>query len=368
MRNVDYSEVLSFSGGEKRQFKLSCLKKKGPRGGRNVISKLRIKGLIQVDTNGATTITAGGWSRVLDQLRVTGPQGEFINVNGPELRLMHFFEAGRDAYPDPALLAVSQTNATRQIEWILDCAPVNRSKRRWDYAIPCDHLLAVGDNAIELKAAAAADIGTGAGTTLDSLTLQLIFETREEADIQDHVWREIRSVAQNQLTDFELPVSGGLVRSCTAYKYLDHITGMTDMSSTTAVMVTALGIDSVDPEYLRDALLDEGGHDRTSTSDPWVQTTERVIPIFWASAGEKLTDMPRHGQKLGIRLIGNSVANVSLLYEVIYEQTEKSTQVEQALAAELGLKQRFVKSEGKTRRTAADWPGLFKFMPAKLAA
>src|SRR5678816_2811775 len=140
MRNVDFSESLTFTGGEKKQFKLSFMKPKGPRGGRNVITKLRVRCSAVLSTNGATTIAAGGLARILDQIRVVGPQGEFVNLTGPEVRMFHIADSGRNALPDPAALAINQVSVSRTIEFVLDFAPAVRSKRRYDYALPVDHL------------------------------------------------------------------------------------------------------------------------------------------------------------------------------------------------------------------------------------
>lgn len=366
MRNVDYSESLTFTNGDKRQFKLSFLKPKGPRGGRNVISKLRLRCVSSLTTNASTTIAAGGLANICQQVRIVGPMGEFVNLTGPEIRMLHISEKGKNAIPDAALVAISQTGTARTIEFILDFAPVNRSKRRWDFALPVDHLLSVGDQALEVKGAANTDMGTGGGTTIVSQAWQLVVESREEPDIQDHCWRELRSVAQNQLTDFELPVSGGIVRNCFAFKYSDHITGGTDMSSCTSVQIPSLGVDAIDPTYLQNAFLDEGDHDRSSTSDPFVQTTRRVLPLIWSSFGEKLTDMPRHTSKLAIRLTGNSVSNLSLVTETIYEKTAKATQVEAGYAAEHGLTGRTIKTEGKTKKDPSGWGWMKNFFPGKL--
>lgn len=366
MRNVDYSERLAFNQGEKRQFKLSFLKPKGPRGGRNVISKLRVRCDVVVSTNAATTIAQGGWANFLQQIKIVGPMGEFVNLTGPEVRMLHYAEAGRDAIPDPASAPINSAGIARTIEWILDFAPRRRAKRRWDYAVPVDHLLTIGDQAIELRSASAADIGTGGGTTITSQTYQLVVETREESDIQNHVWRELRSLAQNQLTDFELPVSNGYIRSCYGFKYADHATGGADVSSATAIMIPTLSVDSVDPTFLQNAFLDEGGHDRSSVNDPFVQTTRRVLPLVFPSGYEKLTDMPQHPSRMAIRLTGNTQANVSLVFELIYERTPKAMAVELQLADKLNLTAASVKTEGKTKRDRASWGDMANVMPGKL--
>lgn len=366
MRNVDFSETLTFNTGDKRQFKLSFLKPKGPRGGRNVISKLRVRCLATLSTNASTTIAAGGLANIMQQIRIVGPMGEFVNLTGPEVRMLHFAEKGKNSRPDAALLAISQASVSRTIDFVLDFAPMNRAKRRWDYALPVDHLLSIGDQALEIKAAANTDLGTGGGATINAMTWQLVVESREEPDIQDHCWRELRSVAQNQLTDFELPVSGGIVRNCFAFKYADHITGGTDVSSVTSVQIPSLGVDAIDPTYLQNAFLDEGDHDLASTSDPFSQTTRRVLPLIWASQGEKITDMPRHTSKLAIRLNGNAVSNLSLVTETIYEKTAKATQVEAGYAMEHGLTGRTIKTEGKTKKDPAGWSWLKNYLPGKL--
>lgn len=367
MRNVYFSETLTATAGARLQYKLSFLPKRGPRGGRNVLSKLRVIAAVQVDTDGSTTIAAGGWARFLSNLRIVTAQGEAVNLSGPQLRALNFKEAGRDAIVDPALLAISQSNATRTIEWLFDFAPRRLALRRWDYALPVDHLHAVGDNAIEIEAASAANIGTGGGVTIDSMTFTLVAECREEMDVQDHVFREVRSVAQNQTTDFEIPISGGVLRNAFFHKYLDHITGGADLSATTGVEVPAIGLRSTDPAYLRRCLTDEGEHDKASTSDPWVQSTERVIPVVFPSAAEKITDMPHHSAKIAVRLTGNATSDLHIVYEVLYPTSRKGAEPEMALAQQLGLGRRVIKTAGKTRKDPGAWPEeLRAILPGKM--
>jgi len=360
------SETQTITAGSSKAWQLAFLPLLGPSRGRLVISKILVRCDATVSTDGSSTVTAGGWAALIQRLKIKDAQGDVVDLTGPEIRAFHMLEHGRKATSDPAAIAVSQSGATRTVYWVLDFAPRDRALRRWDYALPTDHLHAGGQITIN-AAASGSGIGTGGGVTLTTLNFTLIVECREEFDLEVHSRRELRSVESSNLLDHYIPCNGGALRSAFLFKAADHATGGTDVSSTTTVSIDSLMQRTINVNELREMLLFEGDHDRASTADPFVQTTERVVPLVWPRARGKQTDMVIHPGQMHVRLAGNSVSNLSVVYELVTERTELSSAADLAIArAAGGSVDTKVKTHGKTRRAAAAWGVRGKMLPAKI--
>lgn len=346
--------------GDKRQVPLSFIPQRGPRGQRIVISKLRIKQVASFTTGGGQSVTAAGQADVLKNFRLWDAQGELWRVKGSEIRLKHIETAGRRAQPDPALVGAGVGPVSRTFLHVIDLAPDRGARRRWDTAVPIDVLLAGGG--MELESEAQGSIGTG-GVTLNSLTMQVFAECREEHDLEGHARREVRSYSSANLTDLYLNANGALIRSALAFKPADHITGGTDLSSTTDVTIEAFGINSIVPDILQSAKVLEGDHDWASTTDPFVQTTARVICLVSPKRDEKLTELLGNDGQILARLNGNTVNNLPIVMDLITRQTAASTMAER----NMGAAPVAAKTASKTAKSLGGWAqsGLDRYMPKK---
>lgn len=357
---------LAVAGVSAQTFPLAFLPLTGPRGGRNVIKSIQLVANVQVDTDGATTIAAGGWANFLQRMLIKVPGYTPVDCTGPQLRAFDYLFKGRQAPIDPTNLAISQANATRTIRWQVDFAP-RRSKRRWDFCLPVDVLRANGDGGLQIWTNGASSIGTGGGTTVDSISVYLVVDCREEFDVVARPKRELKAFSSANTTDHQLPVGGAYVRSLFLHKYSDHASGGSDLSSCTGITIPAWGMQNLDPQEMRDQLIAEGVNDSASTADPFVQTTERAIVIVHPHDDVKITDLLTHKADMQVTLTAFSVANTPFCMEALYPADAESMRLELEYAAKYGLRARSVKTEGKTKKDPAAWGDLGRLLPNKLS-
>jgi len=356
------SETMTMAvGGDKRSLPLSFIPVRGPRLGRNIIKRLIIRSTLSITTNGSQTVTAAGLSAIVKNFRCWDAQGDLWRLTGPELRSKHIENHGQYAYPDPALVPISQTGTARIFYHVVDFAPFQHARRPNDTALPADVLYSSGGIEIETENQTA--LGSVPGVTVVSNTCVVYADCYEEFDLQAHSRREVRSYSSANLTDLYMNVNGALIRSCYAYKFLDHITGGTDLSSTTDVTIEALGLNSIPTDILQAEVMLEGVHTWASTVDPFSQSTYRIIPIIRPTRDLKLTSMVNHDGQILIRLNGNTVNNLPLIMDLITRQTPLSMTAE----SQQGGRVASIKTDGKSSKDPAQWGKLGQFMPKKLA-
>lgn len=339
---------------------ISFLPEKGPRGGRNCLTRLIVKCDLSVTTNGATTIQTANLANVLKRFRLYDAQGDLINLTGPEVRLLHILESGRGALSDAADVAISQTGLARTIYFVIDFAPRMRARRRWDFALPVGALQRGGG--IEFTSCSGADLGTGGGTTIVSQTFTFYANCREEFGVERHVRRELRSATQSQANDLYLPVNGGLLRSATLFKQADHDTGGTAQDAT-AVTIEAFGWQRIEPALLQREFMLEGDHDSASTQDPYVQSSPRAIPLVWPKADEKIPEMQTAAGQVLVRLEGSTVTSNTIVYDLITKATDNSTIADRAWVG--GQFNKSQKTYSKSKKDPAAWGALANYMPQR---
>lgn len=359
------SQTITLTAGSVQTIPLDFLPTVGPDGDRLVIERIILKSEVQVDTDGSTTVAQGGWAAFVQRVRMMDQAGEFLNLTGPELRAFHWAENGRQSFPDPAAIAISQSNSTRTIRLVYDAAPKVRAKRPWDYAIPADNLVT---GQIEITAATASQIGTGGGTTIDSHTITLVVECRTEEGNEIHVRRELRSVEPPSLLDMYLPINGAVCRTAFLFKYADAATGAATQDAT-SVTIDAAGISQIATADLQaifcaDGKQDSGAGNTLSTADPFAQTTAKAVLLLWARKDGKIDECLPHNGQILVRLVGNTITSNRLLYELVQPNTAMSTRVERARAG--GSNDLRLKTEGKTMRNPRAWGKWARFMPARL--
>ena len=366
------SQQYTMVAGSTTPIDLNFLPARGPNGKRLVVERILLNHIVQVDTDGSTTIAQGGWYAFNQRTILKDLGGEMVNLTGQEIHAVHQYERGREAFPAPTALAVSQSNAQREIPIFIDLAPV-KSRRRWDYAVPTDQFLAIPGGQLMVTAASAAQVGTGAGTTIDSHTLTVYVYCREEKGVEAHSRRELRSQTLANAVDNTVPVNGMLVRQAFIMKAADSATGGTTEDAT-QVTIDALGLSQIEPTALIKQFGLEAESDFSSATDPFVQTafaddtqTPKALPLVWTRKRDsKINELPFHGGSILVRLTGGTVTNNVIVFDYVAPHTEKNTQVSKALARD-GKGGRRVKTFGKTQRNP-DAHGIYaRFMPARLA-
>lgn len=360
MSHVYRSETLTIVGGSSKTVPLNFLRSSGPRGGRLEIIRIIVKGSITATSDGSTTITAAGQNGWLPRIIVKDAKGDLWNMTGMEVRAKHIYENGRYAIPDSTSLAISTTMTNRVVKWVLDLAP-RRCKRRWDYATPADAI-----TLIELTAAAAGQVGTGSGLSAITQNYTVFVECREALKTtESKSRREVKGQAQAGTTDLRAGIYGGTLRSLILYKSADHVTGGTDISSIGNVTVDALQLSQQPVDVLQTQFQQENGADPASTTDPFVQSTLRGLPIWWPTFDGKIPDQPFFDAEILVRLDANSVSNVSLLTDIITPRDDRSTTAEDAIAKAAGHTGVKVKTFSKTRTDPASWGRYATVMPLK---
>jgi len=360
MSHVYRSEIVPIVGGSSKTVPLQFLRSTGPRGGRLEIVRIFIKLLVTATTDGSTSITAAGQCGWLNRIIVKDAKGDLWNLTGMEARAKHIYENGRFAIPDSTALAVSSTMTNRAVKWCLDTAP-RRCKRRWDYATPADSL-----TLIELTAAAAGGVGTGSGLSAITQNYQVFVECREVLkSTESKSRREVKGQTQAGTVDLKAGIFGGTLRSAFIYKAADHITGGTDVSGTANVTIDGLQLNQQPVDVLQNQLQQENDGDPASTTDPFMQATQRAIPLWWPSRDGKVPDQSFFDGELLVRLDANSVSNVSIVTDLIVPRDDRSTMAEEAIAKAAGHTGVTVKTYAKTRRNPKDWGRYANVMPIK---
>lgn len=360
MSHVYRSEALAIVGGSSKTVPLNFLRSTGPRGGRLEIIRLIIKGVITATTDGSTSITAAGQNGWLPRIVVTDAKGDLWNMTGMEVRAKHIAENGRFAVADSTAVAISTTMTNRVVKWVLDFAP-KRSKRRWDYATPADAL-----TRIELTAAAAGQVGTGSGLTAITQTYTVFVECREALkSTESKSRREVKSQTQAGTVDLRAGVYGGTLRALMLYKAADHITGGTDISSIGTVTVDALQLSQQPVDVLQNQFQQESEADPSSSTDPFVQSTLRALPIWWPTQDGKIPDQPFYDGEILVRLDANSVSNVVLMTDIITPRDDRSTTAEDRISQVAGHTGTKVKTFSKTRVDPTSWGRYASVMPMK---
>jgi hypothetical protein len=356
------SETFTMSANaDLRNIPLGFIPRIGPRGGRMVISKIWCEASLTLTTDGSQSIETGGFAKFIKRLRVWDAEGDLVNLTGPEIRAIGFAELASGYNPDPAALAASQTGAARTLTLSLDFAPRNFARRRWDYAVPVDVLMASGG--IEFETESQSAVGTGGVTYAASPSVTWYAECREEFDLEAKGRRVLKSQSSANLVDVYIPANGALIRRAFAFKYADHASGGDNLSSTTDVTIDSLNIKSIDPRVLRTQHELESVYiNRADTSNPFVQTTERAIPLVMPFNGGKLTSMPQFDGSVLVRLNGNTVSQLPIVVDLITRQTERSLIAETAQARGGARK---VKTAGKTKTALDAWGAMAPFMPKK---
>lgn len=360
MSHVYRSEALTIVGGSSKTVPLNFLRSLGPRGGRLEVIRIIIKGVITATTDGSTSITAAGQNGWLPRIVVTDAKGDLWNLTGMEARAKHVYENGRFAVPDSTAVAISTTMTNRVVKWCLDLAP-RRSKRRWDYATPADSI-----SRIELTAAAAGQVGTGSGLTAITQVYTVFVECREALkSTESKSRREVKSQTQAGTVDLRAGIYGGTLRSLLLYKSADHVTGGTDISSIGTVTCDALQLSQQPVDVLQNQYQQESENDPASTTDPFVQSTLRALPIWWPTTDGKIPDQPFYDGEILVRLDANSVSNVVLITDIITPRDTRSTTAEDRISAVAGHTGTKVKTANKTRIDPAQWGRYASVMPMK---
>jgi hypothetical protein len=360
MSHVYRSEALTIVGGSSKTVPLNFLRSTGPRGGRLEIIRVIIKGVITATTDGATSITAAGQNGWLPRIVVTDAKGDLWNLTGMEARAKHIAENGRFALADSTAVAVSTTMTNRVVKWCLDFAP-RRAKRRWDYATPADSI-----NRIELTAAAAGQVGTGSGLTSITQTYTVFVECREALrSTESKSRREVKSQTQAGTVDLRAGIFGGTLRSLLLLKAADHVTGGTDISSIGTVTCDALQLSQQRVDVLQNQFQQETENDPSSTTDPFVQSTLRALPIWWPTTDGKIPDQPFYDGEILVRLDANSVSNVVLLTDIIVPRDSRSVMAEARISEQAGHTGTKVKTANKTAIDPAKWGRYAGVMPMK---
>jgi hypothetical protein len=354
------SETLAIVGGSPKTVPLTFLRASGPRGGRLEIARIIIEGSITATSDGSTSITAAGQNGWLTRVTVKDAKGFLWNLTGMELRAKHIAENGRFAVGDSTSLAVSTTMTARKVYWVLDFAP-RRCKRRWDYATPADSLVQ-----IELTAATAGSVGTGSGLSAITQNYTVWVECREALKTtESKSRREVTSELQAGSVDLRAGVYGGTLRSLFLYKAADHVTGGTDISSIGTATIDSLQMSQETTALLQRRFGQEQDGDPASTTDPFVQSTLRALPLWWPSRDGKIPDQPFVDAEMLVRLDANSVSGVSFVKDIITPRDDRSTTAENAIAKAAGHTSIKVKTYGKTRTDPAAWGRYAAVMPIR---
>lgn len=360
----------SFASTSTQPVRLDFLPVRGPNGHRLIAQTIIIHCDYQLDTNGTADFKDCDVYSLLNKFRVYDGGGNIVdNLSGMDLRLIDIHERGQQASINGTAIAVSQTNSTGTVEFVVHAAPP-RALRQADFGWAIDDLKATGGMEITFPSTSSIqwnDGGSGS-VTLDSITYRITVVCREESDVQMHsrlVWHKYNSPSG---TDLHIPVNGALLRDVIVKKDTGVGTSTTsghqDASSVGDIDIPTFGMSNVPYDHVLRHYLNTGPfHDETETADPFVSST--ALAVWFAPGGGSIARMPRVSSELYVKLNSLSLTNVDVLYSLVTGRSRRTNPNTIALANREGLNQEKVKTAGKSAVSPERWGDLASYMPAK---
>ena len=341
--------TIPFSAGEiASQFR-------GPNGGRLVCDVM----LIGVDVDDLTTTVAAiqgedVW-RLIQRVKVRQQGGrERVNLKGDQLRVMNYLLGGPAAVPEYADIGIAANQSFDFYFPVLFSKPFALRPR--DFSIPIENI-----DVVEIECASETELaGTGGTAVINDAKYFLILICHEEHNLEFKA-EDILKATTFSSTDAEvLQISTGRLQGLALHK--QGFSGGTDLTGAVTVRMEgilpkALTYESFKAVYRqRRRSMNNGAGTQGDpvTVDPFVQSTEKAIPILVPGdyeRGASVLDGPER-TIVTVELSGNAVSSLVALQYIV---KPKDNGLINALSERYGVTRASFKTAGKTRRGANAW-------------
>ena len=365
MLQTYFSQTFTYASGSRQNVQLDFLPRRGPNGGRLVITKMEFVISADLTTGGGVTLAAADLHTLLGQIEVKDAAGYRVNLTGEQVKIFAQNDLRYRMPANPAAVAANTTNGLRTIRFpMLFQRPLSYGKT--DFRMPTDDLLNGGSVVITWPATASIPWAGGTGTINAGTTGVLYVHAMEVYDLVLYSRDERNAILQESVAVVRIPVNGNLLAH--AFLHQGSIAGGGGaLAGITVVNFTSLGQVNLPYATLQNLHLEEGGVCYTTADDLVLAGT--CLPLLVAGEGEKMKDRPRvNGQ-----LVGQLTTTESVLASQIYGLvTPKDRRVVDAATTINGVApgtySTTVKTVKGTVKDPAAWEGAIAFMPEKVIA
>lgn len=367
MLQTYYSQTLTYAPGSRQNVQLDFLPRRGPNGGRLVITKMELVVAADFTTGATAALAAGDLHTIVSQVEIKDAAGYRVNLTGEQVKLFAQNDLRYRMPANGAAVAINSTNATRTIRYpILFQRPLSYGKT--DFRMPTDDLLNGGSIVVSWPASSSMP-WTGGGTgTINTTTAVLYVHAMEVYDLVLYSRDERNAIVQESVAVVRLPVNGNLLAH--AFLHQPATTsygsgGGGDLQGITIVNATSLGQVNIPYATLVNLHCEEGGVCYTSGDD--LVLGNRALPLIVAGEGEKMKDRPRVNGQLVFQLTTSETVLANQVYGLV---TPKDRRVVDAATTINGVApgtySTSVKTVKGTVKDPAAWEGAIVFMPEKV--
>lgn len=351
------SESIAWASGSIKQLALDFLPQRGPRGGRNVVTRITLETSITATMSAAVAQAGADLYSWIKRVIVNDQAGLRRNLTGFGLRAKMHEDMGDLVPTDPSAHAISTTQ-TNTINAIINFVQ-EQARRPYDYCIPVDDLQR-GTCTLEMPAVGDLITTTGvtAGVTAVSGTYCWAFELREEFDAEAKLRDCVEEFEPDATGTYKLPINNRLLRS--AFVCKPATGGGTTTTTITDVSQPEYGLVSIPRATLKTAYL-AGRRTLRTSQDPFYN--DQATPLVAAGPDSKWTSYLEFAGQLHWRM--NSTLTTPKV--IMHTITPKSQAMVNAAAALVGADPRSgeVKTAGKTRRSPSAWGRRALYAPLK---
>lgn len=351
------SAGITWSTGGTETPNMAFLKRNGPRGGRNIVERVRVESSLNYTTDGATTMAAADLASSLKKLRVYDQKGPRRYLSGMKIRTKAFEDLRATAPADPASIAISQTNTNRVFQHVVSFKqPIEHDPD--DCLMPVDLFLDGGGITIEMPANS--DLkATGGTPTIVSGTYTIYVHCREDFDVQLYQRDVVVDEIQKSDTALHVPLNGNMLKSLVLQK--DAAGGGLATTTVTDVTLEGLNLIVIPRSQLKEEYLSQGV--TRTADDPFYN--DKALSVFFRKDGHKWADSPRLGGDTLIRLT-STMATPDVIYHVVFPQDEDLNAVQAVRNGKRPDAGRSVKTVRGTRKNPSAWGQLSAFVRQKI--
>lgn len=368
MLQTYYSQTLTYASGSRQNVVLDFLPRRGPNGGRLVITKMELVVSADFTTGATAALAAGDLHTIISQIEIKDAAGYRVNLTGEQTKLFAQSDMRYRMPANDAAVAINTTNGLRTVRYpILFQRPLAYGKA--DTRLPTDDLLNGGSIVVTWPAAANMPwTGGGTGVINTGTTAILYVHAMEVYDLVLYTRDERNALLQESVAVVRLPVNGNLLAH--AFMHQPATTaygsgGGGSLAGVTIINCQPLGQINLPNATLTNLHTEEGGVCWTSGDD--LVLAGRALPIIVAGEGEKMKDRPRVNGQLVMQLTTTETVLANQVYGLI---TPKDRRVVDAATTINGVAPgtytTSVKTVKGTVKDAAAWEGAIVFMPEKV--
>ena len=344
----------------RQPFQLNTLPRRGPRNGRLALEKAWVEIAITVTTPGGVTVVPRDTPTLLKLVEFRDAAGPRRNMAGIEAMIwaQHFLERRcNDLIATIPAAAGTAVSVRIPIPFRYD----SHSFDLRDYALPTDDLLDGGQVALTMPAVSDI-VGTGGAiTSLTAGTYTMLFELREDTDVQAYCRDVIDSAVQPTQTGIDLFVGDNMLCDL-LLRTAGTAGGGVSQANLVDVTIPSYRMDALTRAQLKETYLAE--HDAPRVLADGYVYNDVCTPIISAQRDSKWKDHSRVEGSLQGRLT-NTVAAGTWLYRV---QTPQDARMLASAAAANDLRNpaATVKTAGKSSKGTKGWGALGAFARKKL--